>query len=104
MEMSIEKKIQELDRMIEIRNQLSELQDNLGAWNQVDKNSAVLIYSTEDFFEIAKYVKAEVSLQSTGKDSMTVCFDYKETTFKTFILYCEYQLHKDEIHTGDINV
>lgn len=51
MKMSIEMKIQALDKMIEMRKQLMAMQDNLRVYNSMDKDTAVLIYSLEDFFE-----------------------------------------------------
>ena len=104
-EMSIEMRKVALDKMIEIRKQLLVMQDNLGVYNCLDKDSTVLIYSTEDFFEIARHVKANITSGNLDECYLQLFFKYNETTFTTYILPDEYQLYESEIDaSGDEDV
>ena len=104
MEMSIEMKMQALDKMIEMRNQLIAMQNNLGVYNSMDEESSILVYSTEDFFEIARYVKANVSSDGIVMGNTRLVFQYKGTGFTTHVLPCEYKEYKNEIDVGEQNV
>ncbi|MGN0352428.1 MAG: hypothetical protein ACI4ES_12315 [Roseburia sp.] len=102
MDCSIEMKIQALDRMIEMRKQLITMQDNLGVYNSLSEDTFVLIYRTENFFEIANELKANVESGPTTKEGdIILSFYYKDTKFSTFILPKEYELLKHEIDRGE---
>lgn len=102
MECSMEMKMQAIDKMLEMRKQLSVIQNNLGMWNSADDTCPVLVYQTEDFFEVANEVNASVqSGDITDKGMIEISFDYKDVKFHTFILPGEYQLHEHEIDRGD---
>lgn len=102
MECSMEMKMQAIDKMLEVRKQLSAIQNNLGMWNSTDDTCPVLIYQTENFFEVANEVNASVrSGEITDKGMIEILFNYKDVLFKTFILPGEYQLHEHEIDRGE---
>lgn len=104
MDCSTEMKMQAIDKMIEMRNQLITMQDNLGMYNSVDNETPILIYQTDDFFEIANMVNGKVKsgdVMDSGRIEIT--FNYKDTEFNTFILPVEYQLHEHEIDRGENN-
>ena len=101
MEMSTEMKMQALDKMIEMRNQLIAMQDNLGVYNGFDKDSGILIYSTEEFIEIAKHVNTSISSRVLEKiGSVELSFNYNGTEFHTFALPCECEEYKNELNLG----
>jgi len=101
MEMSIEMKMQALDKMIEMRNQMVTMQDNLGVYNGFDKDSGILIYSTEDFLEIAKHVSTSIASRELKEiGNVELSFNYNGTEFRTFVLPCEYEEYKSEISAG----
>lgn len=104
MEMSIEMKMQALDKMIEMRNQMVTMQDNLGVYNGFDKDNGILIYSTEDFLEIAKHVSTSIASRELEKiGNVELSFNYNGTEFHTFVLPCEYEEYKSEINAGGGN-
>lgn len=104
MESSIEMKIQALDKLLEMRKQLITMQDNLGMYTSVAEEIPILIYQTEEFFEVAKEVGAVVtSGDITDRGAIELMFNHKETTFNTYILPGEYQLHEHEIDRGNEN-
>ena len=99
MEMSIEMKIQALDKMIEMRNQMVTVQDNLGVYNGFNKNCGILIYSTEDFLEIAKHVSTSIASRELKEiENVELSFNYNGTEFHTFVLLCEYEAEQERIH------
>ena len=101
MEMSIEMKIQGLDKMIEMRKQLSVMQDNLGIYNGFGKDDSILIYFTEEFLEIANYVNARIASKALEKENHAeLSFNYNGVVFHTYILPCEYEVYKDKIDLG----
>lgn len=102
MENSMEMKMQAIDKMLEMRKQIIDMQDNLGMYNGFDKDTPVLIYNTEEFFEMARHVKAGVSTGYIADDGMiNVMFSYNETLFNTYILPGEYQFYEEEIDRGE---
>lgn len=104
MESSIEIKIQALDKMLEMRKQLITMQDNLGMFTSAAKEIPILIYQTEEFFEVANEVGANVvSGDIVDQGMIELLFDYKEASFHTYILPGEYQLHEHEIDRGNEN-
>jgi hypothetical protein len=101
MKMSIEMKMQGLDKMIEMRKQLVVMQDNLGVFNGFGKDDGILIYSTEEFLEIANHVNTNVVSEALEKENYTrLSFDYNGTVFHTFILPHEHEAYKSEIDLG----
>lgn len=101
MKMSIEMKMQGLDKMIEMRKQLAVMQDNLGAYNGFGKDDSILIYSTEEFLEIANHVNARVTSEALEKKNHAeLLFNYNDVVFHTYILPCEYETYKDKIDLG----
>ena len=102
MKCNMEMKIQAIDRMLEMRSQLIAMQDNLGMYNAFGADCPVLIYQTEDFFEVSNEVNASVqSGDITDSGMIELRFSYKDTEFNTFILPGEYQLHEHEIDRGE---
>ena len=100
MEISIEMKMQELDKMLEMREQLAVMQDNLGVYNSFDKKSNILIYSTKEFIFIARCLNASVGVRNVGEKNKHLIFSYRGTKFVTYILPCEYEEYKGEIVAG----
>ena len=102
MENSMEMKMQAIDLMLEARKQMIVMQDNLGIYNGFGKGDRILIYSTEDFFEMARYVKEKVRTGDIADNGMiNVMFSYNGVIFNTFILPGEYQLYEEEIDRGE---
>lgn len=102
MESSIEMKMQAIDKMLELRKQIIDMQDKLGVYNGLGESDCVLIYNTEDFFEMARRVKERVSTGNIASNGMiSIMFSYNGVLFNTFIWPREYQLHEDEIDRGE---
>lgn len=105
MECSTEMKVQMLDEVIDERKKLISLQDSAGIYTGVGEDEKILIYSTEDFIEIAKYVQEKVFVgKKNSYGNYEVHFIYKGVGFQTFILPAEYERYKEEIAEGDTNV
>lgn len=99
---SMEMKMQAIDEMLEMRKQMIVMQDNLGIYNGFGKGDKILIYSTEDFFEMARRVKERVSTGNIASNGMiSIMFSYNGVLFNTFIWPREYQLHENEIDRGE---
>lgn len=104
MEGSIEMKMQAIDKMIEMRNQLIVMQDNLNMFNGFDKNGTVIIHNTSAFFEIAKHVGAKVEPGNMTNAGLRTMFNYKDVKFVAYIDSEERILYEHEIHRSDANV
>lgn len=104
MEMSIEMMIQSLNRMIDIRNLLIDMQDDIGVYNSVGKETSVLVYQTERFFKMAEFLNAEVqSGDNEIHGDMRLFFYHKEIAICTYILSHERELYRDRIQAGEDN-
>ena len=104
MEGSIEMKMQAIDKMIELRNQLIVMQKNIGVWNGFDKDDVILIYDNSDFFNIARHVGANVNSDNVSEIGLRTVFNYKDVKFVAYIKQEEYQMYEHEIYKGDENV
>lgn len=98
MECSMEMKMQAVDEMLAVRKQLITMQDKVGMWNQVDDRTPLLIYNTEDFFEMAEYVGEKISSRYIEEGKYySLRFTYNETVFSTQVIPKEYEKLKNKI-------
>lgn len=104
MEGSIEMKMQAIDKMIEIRNQLIVMQKKLNIWNEFDEDDEILVYDTPEFFDIARHIGAKVESDGTYSSGLHVLFTYKDVKFSTYVNSSELSIYEHEIHRSDENV
>lgn len=107
MEGSIEMKRQILDKMLDVREQMVALENDLGIYHiYVDGDSDVLFHNKEEFFYFAKLMgaKVESDYEKDEIGDISVKFIYREVTFKTFLNEEESQLYQHEIARSDADV
>ncbi len=86
MNASMEMKILELDKMLELRAQLAATQSKLGMNVGFDKDEAVIIYNLKEFIEIADYVGERIRKGDRTSSGMIIYyFCYKGITFRRFV-------------------
>ncbi len=97
MDCSIEMKLQAIDKMIAMREQLAAMQDNLGMNNGFSLDDKILFYRLDDLKELSKATGNEI--HETGHVSdvgyVEVAFEYKEVVFHTYLSPNEYKAYKD---------
>ena len=97
MDCSIEIKLQAIDKMIAMREQLAAMQDNLGMNNGFSLDDKILVYRLDDLKELSKATGNEI--HETGYVSDTgfveVAFGYKEVVFHAYLSPEEHKAYKD---------
>lgn len=97
MDCSVEMKLQAIDKMIAMREQLAAMQNNLGMNNGFDLDDKILVYRLNGLKELSKATGNEI--HETGYVSDTgfveVSFEYKEVIFHTYLSPNEYKAYKD---------
>lgn len=99
---SIEMKLQAIDKMIDIRNQLITMQENLNMSTGVDFGDGVLVYRLKDLQELAEATGNEIHENGyTSNDGwIGVASKYKGTEFHTYLAPDEYKAYKGETESG----
>lgn len=101
--MDVKTKLQEVDKMLDMRQQLDALQRSLGIYNGFEMQSSILICKVRDFFELSKSAKSVVYKTGyiTDYGAMEVAFNYKGYKFVTFIFAHECEEYKDRIASDE---
>lgn len=99
---SIEMKLQAIDKMIDMRNQLITMQENLNMSTGVDFSNGVLVHSLKDLQELAEATGNEIHETEyvPGDGWKEVAFEYKEISLHTFLTQDEYEAYKSENESG----
>ncbi|MGN0246820.1 MAG: hypothetical protein ACI4DK_12775 [Lachnospiraceae bacterium] len=107
MEGSIEMKMQSLDKILDTREQMNTMLSNLGFYHCCSgESSSVLVRNTDEFFEYANHINAEV-MSDYKKDAdgdIKVKFIYRDVEFSTFLNPDKISLYGHRIHRSDENV
>lgn len=102
MDVSIEMKLQAINKMLDMRNQLIAMQENLGMYDGFDASSSVLVYEIEDLLKLSEAVHCE--LHETGyitdQGNVSVAFEYKGSSFSSYFSPDDYERYKDKIARG----
>lgn len=102
MDASIEMKLQAIDKMIDMRNQLITMQENLNMSTGVDLDNEVLVYRLKDLRELAEATgnKIHENGYTSNDGCVGVAFKYKETGFCTYLAPDVYEAYKNETESG----
>lgn len=103
MDCSMEMKLQAIDKMIEMRNQLIGMQENLRMSNGFTVDGSILVFETNDLIELSKAVEADI--HKTGyitKDGFPeIAFEYKGIKFNTYDYSNDYERYENQTARGD---
>lgn len=97
MDCSVEMKLQAIDKMIAMREQLTAMQDNLEMNNGFSNDDKILVYRLDGLKELSKAIGNEIHETRYVSDAgyVEVAFEYKKVVFHTYLSPEEYKAYKD---------
>lgn len=105
MNCSVEMKLQTIDKMLAMREQLIVMQNNLGMSTGVGISDKILIFRLEDLQELSKATGNKMYETGYVSDSswVEVALEYKGVVFNTYLPPNKYKAYKDGDESGGKN-
>lgn len=105
MDCSVEMKLQAIDRMIAMREQLAAMQSNLTMDTGLNSDGKILVYRSEDLRELSKAIGNKMYETGYVSDSswVEVALEYKGVVFNTYLPPNKYKAYKDGDESGGKN-
>ena len=102
MDCSVEMKLQAIDRMIAMREQLAAMQSNLRMDTGLNSSGRILVYFLEDLQELSKATGNKMHKTGYVTDSgcIEVALEYKGVVFNTYLSSNKYKAYKDGDESG----
>ena len=105
MDCSVEMKLQAIDKMIAMREQLATMQSNLRMDNGLHSGGEILVYLLEDLQELSKVTGSKIHETGYVTDDgwIKVALEYNGAVFNIYLSPDKYKAYKDGDESGGKN-